>query len=324
MTTILRARIAHTPRDPFLDSSALETYDDGAVAFDDGTILATGPYAEVSKAHPDAEVARPPRLLPLPRPRRHPRPLSADRRDRRDGPAAARLARHPDAAGGGEDGRPGARAQDRPALRQSPRRQRHDLRARLRLALPGRAAGAVRGGRRARSADRQRPRGLQPQPAARARGHAAAGLRHQPRAARALARRRPAALRGHAALQRVLRRGDARRLPRPPGREPDRRCSRATSTRARARSSSCASCSRRRATTSAPTRTPGCSASARCWPTTSTSPTTSSTVWPPPRPRSRTARRATRSSPPGSLRWRSTSSTACASAWARTSAPAPA
>ena len=45
MTTILRARIAHTPRDPFLDSSALETYDDGAVAFDDGTILATGPYA---------------------------------------------------------------------------------------------------------------------------------------------------------------------------------------------------------------------------------------------------------------------------------------
>jgi guanine deaminase len=55
MTTILRARIAHTPRDPFLDSSALETYDDGAVAFDGGTILATGPYTQVRDAHPEAE-----------------------------------------------------------------------------------------------------------------------------------------------------------------------------------------------------------------------------------------------------------------------------
>jgi guanine deaminase len=54
MTTILRARIAHTPRDPFLETDALETYDDGGVAFDDGTILATGAYAEISKAHPDA------------------------------------------------------------------------------------------------------------------------------------------------------------------------------------------------------------------------------------------------------------------------------
>jgi len=53
-TTILRARVAHTPRDPFLESGALETFDDGAVAFADGTILATGPYAEVAKQHPDA------------------------------------------------------------------------------------------------------------------------------------------------------------------------------------------------------------------------------------------------------------------------------
>jgi guanine deaminase len=56
MTTIVRARVAHTPRDPFLDSTALETYDDGAVAFREGTILATGPYREVSKRFADAEV----------------------------------------------------------------------------------------------------------------------------------------------------------------------------------------------------------------------------------------------------------------------------
>src|SRR4051794_14552582 len=46
---ILRARVAHTPRDPFVESGALETFDDGAVAFEDGTILATGAYAEVAR-----------------------------------------------------------------------------------------------------------------------------------------------------------------------------------------------------------------------------------------------------------------------------------
>jgi guanine deaminase len=56
MTTILRARVAHTPRDPFHEQSALETFDDGAVAFDGGTILATGPFTTVRDAHPEAEV----------------------------------------------------------------------------------------------------------------------------------------------------------------------------------------------------------------------------------------------------------------------------
>jgi guanine deaminase len=56
MTTILRARVAHTPRDPFREDGALETFDDGAVAFDGGTILATGPFASVSAAHPQADI----------------------------------------------------------------------------------------------------------------------------------------------------------------------------------------------------------------------------------------------------------------------------
>ncbi len=57
MTTILRARVAHTPRDPFKSDGALEAFDDGAVAFDaGGTILATGDYKTVHAQHPDAEV----------------------------------------------------------------------------------------------------------------------------------------------------------------------------------------------------------------------------------------------------------------------------
>src|SRR4051812_9554263 len=56
MTTIIRARLAHTPRDPFLESGALETYGDGAVAFEDGTILATGAYRDVAAEYPDASV----------------------------------------------------------------------------------------------------------------------------------------------------------------------------------------------------------------------------------------------------------------------------
>ena len=56
--TIIRARIAHTPRDPFAGEDALETYDDGALAFGaDGTIRALGAWADVVRAHPGAEVA---------------------------------------------------------------------------------------------------------------------------------------------------------------------------------------------------------------------------------------------------------------------------
>ena len=45
MTTILRARMAHTPRDPFARDDALETFDDGAIAFEDGTIVGSGEHA---------------------------------------------------------------------------------------------------------------------------------------------------------------------------------------------------------------------------------------------------------------------------------------
>jgi guanine deaminase len=56
MTDILRARVMHTPRNPFRDDRALEAFDDGAIAFEDGRILATGAFAEVRRDHPDAAV----------------------------------------------------------------------------------------------------------------------------------------------------------------------------------------------------------------------------------------------------------------------------
>jgi guanine deaminase len=56
VTTVIRAQILHTPRDPFTDESTLQSYENGAVAFADGQILATGDFAEVSAQHPDAEL----------------------------------------------------------------------------------------------------------------------------------------------------------------------------------------------------------------------------------------------------------------------------
>jgi guanine deaminase len=56
MTTILRARVAHTPRDPFTQADALETFDDGAVAFAAERIVATGEFRTVRAQHPDADV----------------------------------------------------------------------------------------------------------------------------------------------------------------------------------------------------------------------------------------------------------------------------
>ena len=67
MTTILRARVAHTPRDPFPSRGALEAFDDGAIAYDaDGTITAAGAFDDVRAKHPGADGRRSQRLLPLP------------------------------------------------------------------------------------------------------------------------------------------------------------------------------------------------------------------------------------------------------------------
>ena len=98
MTTILRAHVFHTPRNPFAEPGALEAFDDGAVAFDaEGTILATGPFPDVRREHPDAEVTTVPGGYPVPRARGHARPLPPARDHRRDGAAAAGVAAHPHA-----------------------------------------------------------------------------------------------------------------------------------------------------------------------------------------------------------------------------------
>jgi guanine deaminase len=56
--TIVRAQILHTPRNPFAAGpDALEAFSDGGLAYgDDGRIRATGSFADVLAAHPDAEV----------------------------------------------------------------------------------------------------------------------------------------------------------------------------------------------------------------------------------------------------------------------------
>jgi guanine deaminase len=61
MTTLVRAQIAHAPR-----PDALEAFDDGALAFDQGRFLAVGEHAAIANEHPDAEVldARDAILLP--------------------------------------------------------------------------------------------------------------------------------------------------------------------------------------------------------------------------------------------------------------------
>ena len=99
---------------------------------------------------------------------------------------------------------------------------------------------------------------LRPQPAAGARGHAGRGLRAKPRADRALAQPRPAALRRHAALLGLLHRGDARRLRRADGRDARTRCSRARQREPERDRRSSPSCSPAHATTSTPTSGPGC------------------------------------------------------------------
>jgi guanine deaminase len=66
MTNIVRAKVAHTPRNPFASDGALEGFEDGAVAFDAGRVVSCGAYSDVRGGYPDADVldARDTILLP--------------------------------------------------------------------------------------------------------------------------------------------------------------------------------------------------------------------------------------------------------------------
>jgi guanine deaminase len=51
---ILRAPLLHTPRNPFYEREALESYPDGALFLREGKIAACGEYSEIRAAHPNA------------------------------------------------------------------------------------------------------------------------------------------------------------------------------------------------------------------------------------------------------------------------------
>ena len=55
MTTLVRGRVFHTPRDPFKVEEALETFETGALVFEDDIIVAAGEYDALTAQYPDAE-----------------------------------------------------------------------------------------------------------------------------------------------------------------------------------------------------------------------------------------------------------------------------
>lgn len=65
-STLVRARVIHTPRDPFVNDDSLEAFSDGALVFAEGRIQALGDFATVRDQHPGAELidARDSHLLP--------------------------------------------------------------------------------------------------------------------------------------------------------------------------------------------------------------------------------------------------------------------
>ena len=56
MTTLLRAQLFHTPKNPFAEADALEVYGDGAVAFSEGRISQVGTFADLSARYSEADV----------------------------------------------------------------------------------------------------------------------------------------------------------------------------------------------------------------------------------------------------------------------------
>ena len=207
-TTIVRARVMHTPRDPFRDEGTLEVEE--ALAFAGGRVLATGSFAELSGAHADARIidARGAFVLPgLVDTHVHWPQLGIvgamglellDWLRRRTLPEEARLSDLDYA---------------RPLAREF-------LAA---LAANGTTSALVFGSHfpeaqevffeeaaRQRPADRKWPGRVRPRPAACAAAHARRGLRSRPGAGAPLARRGPPALRGQPALLALVLGGDAR------------------------------------------------------------------------------------------------------------------
>ena len=63
---LYRASIAHTPRNPFTHSDALEAFKDGGLLEDKGVILELGEFSSLTTKYPKAKVidARPGIILP--------------------------------------------------------------------------------------------------------------------------------------------------------------------------------------------------------------------------------------------------------------------
>lgn len=66
MTSLIRATIFHTPKNPFREPNALETFPDGALVFDNDAILAVGEYATLRQQFSDARVLQYPNAFLLP------------------------------------------------------------------------------------------------------------------------------------------------------------------------------------------------------------------------------------------------------------------
>ncbi len=56
MTTLLRAQLFHTPKNPFTEADALEVYGDGAVAFVGGRIRDVGAFGDLRAQYSEADV----------------------------------------------------------------------------------------------------------------------------------------------------------------------------------------------------------------------------------------------------------------------------
>ena len=66
MTKILRAQLFHTPNNPFYTQKALVSFDNGAIAFEEGIILGVGDYTKISQDFPKAEVIEESKSILLP------------------------------------------------------------------------------------------------------------------------------------------------------------------------------------------------------------------------------------------------------------------